>query len=461
MAIKGKTKKSDIILTVSAAVLFALLIILTVLLIGAFNRNTSGTVKVPFDIDRITAERYDDDVDISEYLVPEFIGLTVNGTRYGLTASSKVMAELYRYILPVISETVRPENIKSGTVEEWNALPDAGASVYVRYHSEMPDVVIGLLADMFAGASAKRERVGAYVYEMFILPYADGGEDIQIAARSIGGEVYFYTLKSPSAIVTKEELSKLIRSYKKSMNTFMFAGDKFPAVSVTEPVFTADIMTRNILMTNNTVSLIENAESELKRFMRIFSMNPDKLLNTHSEEDGTSSYIDTHGVLYLYASSFEYRAANAGGVPVEDIVGYRDKIGLYDYIYAGAKISAEIRSINKYYAGGDADMILTSVYADGGKVRLVFEYVYDNVLITDIDPAMTLEFDGGVLKKATVYALAVRYVDRSETLSEWWFIGHLGGAETMPHNIGLAYRSDFLSESVGAQWRASLGGTAD
>lgn len=457
---KKTNRKSDAAAYIVILVLFLMLTGLTYALI--YMRNiTNSAEEVPFDLDMLTADRGDDQTDISNYLLPAFIGITADGERYGISGYTNTVSEMYGNFAPIISETVSGEKISPLADDEWNALADETASVYIRYHSTLPDNIIALFADSSSDLrnekKVDRTRVSAYVYEMFIIPYSAADKSIEIAVKDQAGSSYIYRCEYPMDPITSDDLSEMVQSYRSAMAAFTFAGDDYGAKSSTEPVFLGSVYTKNILITGYTAELIQNSTEELESLMRIFGLNPDKLLNKHVDDYGEGSYIDSQGVLYLGESEFEYTAADEGGVPLSDIIGNNDSCSIGEYIDAAISICLDIKTINKYYTGGDADITLTGAFSSNGYVTLEFTYFFDNYRITGIPNAFTAIFSGDRLVYAKLYTIAARNLgDRTESLTEWWYLKYLEKSGEVPYNTTLVYRSDFVSESIKAEWTAEV-----
>ena len=319
--------------------------------------------------------------------------------------------------------------------------------------------MIALFADASSDSEIAPERgqVSTYVREMFILPCSGSDSRIEIAVKDTDGNVFLYRKTYPMNMLTSEDLSEIVSSYRSAMTDFMFAGDHFDTASSTEPVFTDSLFTRNIIITGHTAMLIWNSEKELDGLMRVFGINPDKLLNTHiTDDEDEGKYIDTHGVLYVGESKFEYTATTDGGVDLSDIIGYTDTISLREYIRAAISIYEDIRGINIYFTGRDADLAISNIYSDSSSLTLEFSYYFDNLKITGIEPALVVSFSKDRLIYAKMYTVAARSLgDRTESLTEWWYLGRLAKNGVTPINTSLVYRSDFLSESIKAEWAAS------
>lgn len=453
-------KRIDAIVFTLVAVLFAALIVITGFLVFLFNRNTSQSNKnIPFDLDSITLNSGDViPADFDKLLLPEFIGIKLGEEQRGVSGSVDVMADAYSTFAPLISSTMRAEFCSRGTDTTWSNIANGKDFVYVRFHSQLPDTVVAMFADISGGGAENRNLVSAYVYEMFIVPENSEDNGETIAVKSIFGDVFIYKKPHSDDYISTAQLSKLLHTYSTQFKKFEFAKNLLYGESSTDPVFIESISTKNIFMTNNVASMTYG--NTVKTVMRVFGVNPDKLLNTHTGEDGTASYTDRSGVFYHYESAFEYKATEDGGVDISEIIGYSDKTGLVEYISAAKILFDEVGKINGNYTGAEADIVLTSVKSDGKTVDLKFTYAYDNIPIVEIEPAFTATFKEGKLMGARVYTLAVRNVStRSIPRSEWWFYDYLDDEHEVI-NVGLVYRSNFISEKVSAEWSGTVNNSA-
>lgn len=455
-----KQKNSEKIVLAAAVVLFVLLCVLTAATLSVVMSSSSVQSTVPFDLGRITADKTAEYADVSDLLLPSFIGITADGARQGVSSSVNTVAELYRMITPTLAAVMADEYCTKADEALWNDLAREENSVYIRYHSELNDYVVSVFAD---SGNTARNSLNAYIYELFLLPYSESTNAVRAAVRSQSGEVYVYEQSSPEEIITDDDLRRMQRSYRSALTEFEFAGERAFLQSPTEPLFRSEITSRNVIITGGSGALVQNSSKEMEELMRLFSLNPDKLLNRHTESDGSTSYIDRQGILYLRNDVFEYAAVSDGGISLENYIGYTDNIGLMDYVQASMVIFDEMGTINRHLTGGDADITLTSVESGGGSVTLTYEYTFDNLLITGIEPALVCVFEEGMLKSAKLYTLAVRNLgDRMDSIEEWWFADYTEGrteAGVVYGNIGLVYRSDFVSDSVSAEWCAeSFGG---
>ncbi len=443
---------------IAVPVLFAALCALTILTVyrirwGWDNAGSAGD----FDFARLTNEARREETEVSGYLLPEFIGLTVSGKQLGVSASYYLISELYELLTPTVGQalTAAVPLAQELDDETWNNCTAAETSVYIRYHSEFPDGVVALFAGRMQNLRFRDD-----IREIFILPSKD---ETVVVIRSTAGEVIQYDLPVYMTSVSANEISRFVRSYGSGMTPFVFNEGSYPALAWTEPIYTEAIQTRNLIMTDDTAGLIQNSSVEREALLRLFGFNPDKLLNVHEEADGSSSYYDTEGILYLRRSSVEYlRSSEDTGLEVNDILG-GSSAGtgngstaetLKNYVQAAVLLYENMEKINRNYTGGDADILLRSMTSADGEVTLEFQYVFDNVPIADERAAYRITFSGGRVLHAELHTIAVRALaDRSESYREWWFASRLP-ANRFSDNVRLVYRSDYLSEAVSAEWAA-------
>lgn len=431
------------------AALFVLLAVLTYTTITLLRYSSSGMNTVPFDLEQITAQQNADEIEISDLILPAFIGITSDNTRRGTSVSVNTAADLYDAVMPVLAECFTDACASEGSDEHWKNAAAEPSSVYIRYHSSLPDYLIHTVS----GGSVSADN-SAYVYEMFLLPYSESTDTITIAARSKDGVVTVFTKHAPTEILTAEDLRRFLRSYRSMLTAFSFPGSDADDFR-TEPVFQTSVSTRNVIITSRTALLLQNSAEDTQSLLRLFSLNPDKLLSSHISANGTGSYVDQKGILYIRSSSFGYQAAQDGGIPFDSFAASDDSASLASYLRASLLLFESIRSLNIHFAGGDADIMLTSVETADNRISITFDYTFDNIRIADIQPAFAVTFENGMLVSAELYTLSVRNLGtRTDSVDEWWIEKQYTDLhKTAPLDITLVYPADFISESVCAQWR--------
>ena len=103
----------EIIVQITAVVLFVTLIVLTFAMIVAFSRSSLTTGNVPFDLDMLTSSKKSELSEIDGYMLPELVGLSVDGEKYAISASANIVSELYGLIQPTLSEMISEESFRA------------------------------------------------------------------------------------------------------------------------------------------------------------------------------------------------------------------------------------------------------------------------------------------------------------------------------------------------------------
>ncbi|MCR4904997.1 MAG: hypothetical protein K6A33_02870 [Clostridiales bacterium] len=448
---KNRRLRERLLSALTALLFVALLVLLTALFL-AYRQSSVDTV--PFDLGEITADKTVDATDISDCFLPAFLGVTIGGERSALIGGERTMAELYAMLSPALSEALDSGDVRGGTEADWERLLATDHAVYIRYHTEMPAAVVALFADLARGVTPSRSGLDFYLSEAVLIPYVNGENAAASAFRQADGSVKLITVSMPREILSTQDLEQFVRAYEMYLVSFNFIKTNGTVAAVcTDPV-----TSRGIFMANNTAGILRENFEEVSRMLGVFGLNPDKLLSFHEEEDGSQSYIGTQGAFDVHASSFAYRSSSEGGIGLSDLAGYAADSGIAEYIRACLILAGEVKAVNRHYAGGDAKLLLGGVWADGGTVSLTFYYVFDNIRIADIPPALTATFENGVLREASLYTLTAQSTGRRVgTYSEEWFLGWLTsktGERAAGDRISLVYRADYVSDQVPAEWRA-------
>lgn len=439
---KSKKNTGGRIGIIVTAILILLLAFLSAATIIMMRSGVSGQSGVPFDLDQITSTKNDDSTAGAMLLIPSMIGITSNPGRYASSASAATTSEIYRAVLPTIAEVLSTPGTHDESDNLWESFMNRDSSIYIRYHHEFADCFISSVA----GSISPYDAVGQ-VYELFLLPYSESSDSVTAAVRSLSGEVYVYTRRTPENIITADELDNLLDSYRSALTAFDFS-------DFGEPVFTETFSSRNILMSNRTSMLLQTDSDEYDTLLRLFRLNPDKLLNKHTSADGTGSFIDAKGIFYIFDSAFAYQAVPEGGVKLDNYTDYQSPASFGDYVSAAYSLFRSAGNINRHFTGGDADIILASAESENGRITLRFEYIFDNIRIIGCEPALTVTFENERLTEAKIFTMSVRNLgSRSEAVAEWWSADYLyqqsGGSVK---NVFLAYECDYISESISAEW---------
>ena len=441
-----KKKTAERLLMLPVLLLSACLVVLTALLFSAFRENSSDTKD--FDLRAVTADRGSAAEAISDCLMPGFAGITSGGTRGCITGSANAMRELCGTLYPVLGEALVSGTFRAGSEEEWKAIAESDSSVYLRWQSELPDAVVALFA---AGEDSGAVQPEAYQSEVFLIPYVRGENAAVAAFRSSDGAVRIAKVTMPKNLLSGEDLTRFIRTFRNSVVPFVFRD----MGGHPQPVVTGRVSLSCIFMTPDTAAFILDSANEKNAVLSLFGLNPDKLLSERIESDGGTSLIETRGEVYVGDAVIAYRSTSENGVGLQSLIGYSDNAGLAEYIQASLVLFDGVRSVNRWLTGGEADLLLTSVYAEGGRIRITFSYGFDNIPIDARIPAYSVTFEGARITEAEICTLAVQGLgSRGETKTGSWFYRWLEKKEIVPEKIFLVYPTDFVSESVLPEWAA-------
>ncbi|MBQ8187259.1 MAG: hypothetical protein IJ037_10385 [Clostridia bacterium] len=460
----GTKKNTGIPAMIVTAVLFAVLLLLTGALTTVFLA-TSAEVDT-FDLAQVTSGRDDGDIDITGYFLPEFAGITSGGERWGISASANIVGELFRLASPAITEILTPECL-AGEIDtaEWTALAEEKYSVYLRFHERTPLSALTLFTGLYSGSEPDGGVTG-YASELLLLPYGESIEHktgiMRAAVRDTDGTAHLYIKLRPDEMLTPEDLEQTVTSYRSSLGTFVFAGEDYSAASPTEPVFVTPVEFRNIIIIGDTGTLLAESDDESEKLLRVFDINPDKLLSSHTESDGTRTFVDTQGMLSIRKDGISYQSTSDGGIRLSDITGVMtDDASLHSYIGAAVVLWREIHDIGETYVGEDASLQLSGISAGEGVVKVSFAYAVDNLRIMTGIPAFTAVFENGILRSAELHTIGVLNLGtRGQSANEWWFFDTISAIT--PQNVTLVYRAEYASlysldydaDLVSAEWAA-------
>ncbi len=448
---KNEAKKRGIVRTVqnlSLVCMVCVVIGLTAAVIALLALNNAFSGRTTLDMDRFSQSANETEGTIGDHLLPSFIGIRAKGEQRGISAGYNTVYDLYALTAPVLRD-VLGQSFRKVSADQFESAVNSDTFVYLKYHAPLPWQAIYICA----GGTEESYDTALSIYEMVILP--DRG--FRVLVRSEDREVYLFegTYKS---YFTVETLSDLLQSYRRNMADFVFL-DKNDGVSTQEPVFTERIRTKNMLITEKTAALIQNRESHIAAILRLMNFNPDKLY-AHEESDIGFVYVENHGVLRLLDDSVEYTAASAdGGISIDLFISRygRSDVTFGDYMETASAIVARVRALSGHYAGGDADVLLDSAVTEkDGSTVLRFRYTFDNLRLSECEPALVLRFNGGKLTECRLFTVSARNlgVQENSFLEQWYC--ELAEANC-PKGWEIAdvcpvYRTDFYSDSISAEW---------
>jgi len=447
----SRMSRTEKLLIVSVVLVFLVLMaamVLTVML----NSSASGTLysDPPFAISSLISDVEKESADVShgEYILPAFIGVSPASEDRGISVGHNIVKELYDMVAPCLAAGL------SGTPEEetavnWSMLARSCRVVYIRYHSALP---VSVLQSAAAAVSGREEEHGGEsvlpVREMFVLLPDEQYGDCQIILRDTSGAIWRYLCSPQEEYPTMAQVQSFAEGLSGSFYRFRLIQQEDGAM---EPVFLERMRVRNILMTPGTaVMMQENRVDDLKKLLLNYDFNPDKL-NTHEETDGTRVIVESHGVFRTQNDRLTYTAGADGGIALQHFIGYQESYDLSDNLRAACTIIEDLRGIHPYYLGGDAEAILTEVSLVSGQLRMVFRYVFDNLLLDGCRPAAVVVTEGDKVVSVDLYATAIRSLgDFDSTFLEYGLLDW--NMPTGYTDVALTYQAGAAGNNMYPVW---------
>lgn len=435
------------------AALFLALIILTLLLFNYYN--SSKKHNSDFDISMIS-DIDEDVIEVKQLFVPQFVGISCDGSREGLSFPLDAVNEIFARIAPSVSNLFETGAETVSSEKQWREAVNTTDSIYVRLHSQFPVSVVHMFINEITGNDYRYLDNGSSVHEMLVIPYSDTDSSMTLYIRSITGEVRKFQSDTLSDYLTVKDLNDITAAYSTVLEGFMFSKDMYSSVIYSEPVFSSGIYTKNIIITNGIASMILDFKNGTESLLRTFDMNIDKVnINTSDDED-TISYLDSNGIVYVGKSSYEFKAVNNEGIKLNKFIGYKkDKEpSPRDYISAAMIIVNSIREIESSFFIGRGELYLSDISMNGNRAEITFSYSFDNIPIINTPPAIHVVFESQRLVECSIYTLTIKdRATRSDPLYEWGFLKSIGNNNS-GMEVVICYNADYTSESVSSEFIA-------
>lgn len=447
--------RKEKLLILATLVVFVLLLIAMVGTV-ILNSSASGTLysDPPFALSSLISgtERDTTAVELESYVFPSLVGVSMEEKGYGISIGDNVIRELYAMLSPCLAVGLAqtPEPL---TNEDWLALAEDPRAVYLRYHSALPVSVLWQTSESKTATEFLGERSMdgtdevLPVRELFLLLPDGESSDCQLILRDTTGEVWQYQYLPTEDVPTLSQVQTFVKGFSVHFYRMRLLTQ---ADGTIEPVFVERMRVRNVLLTPGTaVMMQENRREDLEKLLVRFDFNPDKL-SAHEEADGTQIIVESHGVFQVQNDRLTYTASSDGGIALQQYVGYQESYTLSDCLRAACTILEAVRDIHPYYLGGDADVILTEVSRTEGRLRMVFRYTFDNLLLEGCDPAAVIEVENDRVLLVDLYAIALRSMGDFD--SSYLEYGVADWENESYEDVILTYPVDFTSGSVFPVW---------
>ena len=461
-----ETAKTMVMLLLFACVLVLLAVYIALLSDTWSTEENYGNI---VDEIRVLASGGDiNDYPTGDYLLPESITLLTEGSSRALLQSvngtmSSYYAKAAALLATVASDTDRFAARRGAeATARWEAVTELNSCLYLSYHSDLPLQVIGYFAAAFSENSLCVESsVPVLVKEMVLYEDADGKHHAMI--RSSTGTVYTCDNWSDPARIADlygysvYEMEKIATTDSAFVDCAMAGthfGETNPMDSQATPVLLSGLSTAKFRFSTPALDQLVHSKKDTNTFLRLFNYNPNKI-NRHEEANGTTVYVEEHGMLKVSTASVSYTAAQNGGIPAAEVLGIAaSRIDLYDAILYSTRILDGLRAIRLTYFGGDCNVILHSVSGRAGELELRYRYYADNLELRGQPQEIVFQFASDTLVSARIDGLTGYDVaDADHMYSGAWvaerFYSSLGPIQSMA--IVYDYQTGV---SVSAQWTA-------
>lgn len=438
-----KIRVSDRLIAIALNVLIGVLLFTVFLQCGVYLRQYAEVRGddggLAFDMRMLSASATDAGSALQpDLLAPALIAVSENGKAHAVLHSAVVLGDLYEELSPLLADCLAQTPVSVNKVT-WQLFVTSPEMVYIRYHAELPYQIVHAFASAQAGEESYLHDPTAIGVSELCLRLT--GDTAQVLVRGSAG---VYSFSAPLANADAS-FSHYVNDYPEVFCLCTRIGTATPAVLLTERV-----TVRDVSVSSGAAALIAENENHFSNWLRAFRFNPDKL-NYHTELDGTTVYVESHGVLSCGADRITYTASEGGGISVDELCTPYE-INLYTYLRAASAFLSEVSSMHIYYTGGDAVPRLTSVTAAGDSVTLHFGLYADNlpVYYNGESALITMTFTGEFVTEVQWNPVLVnkQLTEQSVPLEEW-SRSVLGTSA-----VRLAYRADENRSTVRAEWIA-------
>lgn len=371
-------------------------------------------------------------------LMPAEIAISSGGEAHAVVNSAMVIADLYGELSPCLRACFEADPKKESDAT-WSLTVTSPDVVYIRYHAELPYQVVHAFSAAASGADSYVRRDKALFVRELCMRFTGGDAFVFIRGES---GVYSFAAKSD---ISMSSVAAYTSMYRDVFYPCTLDGGS-SALLLTERV-----TAREMLVTGGVGASVMQNETHLNEWLRLFSFNPDKL-NYHVETDGTTVYVESHGVLTWAGDVISYTASDGGGINIAELAFVRGDVDVYAYLRTASALISEIASMHPQYVGGDGALRLGSVRADGASITLCFALCADNlpVYYAGDDLAVSMTFTGDRLTAVTWQSVSVqRQLSEQVCFLEAWSRNVLASDD-----VRLAYRADAERTKTAAEWIA-------
>lgn len=418
---KRSTLLYMMIIVICILLLFALMLAV-VMMTGV----TSGTLhgQTPFSLSSLTSGETNTS-SCADAIQPAFIGIVTHGEKQGIAAGDSVIDELYAFLAPWIADALAAEPYPASNGPETD-----DEMIIVEYHEALPAVLIGACASALSGYStddtAFTDLSLLNAVQRLFLQITPGGKYTILTQDADGGWLCYTCPEEMGEVYPAvQKWQEWETSFRNHFYRFSFVAEHYYMEAPEdndaysdpwEVVFLERIRTRGMIVADETGGMLRNRQDHTDTFVRMLNYNPDKL-SSREEKDGSLTLVENHGILRLTATEFRYSANAEGGVELNHIIGYRESYTAIDMLRAAWTVIENLRNMQPYCTGADAEITLTAVERATDGIRFTFSYTFDNLLLWNTAPAMTFTVSEDYrVTSVQISTIAVRSIGEYSTM---------------------------------------------
>lgn len=366
---------------------FIFVLVCALLLITGLNIANSSFLFVQNDGETFSyADGSSASIDGADFLLPEYICAKGDAIKdVAFVANRQTVSEIYSYLKPFILSALTQGRCFAVDDGIWTSLLDSSNVVYIRYHSQL---TAGVISSHLGGSITAIEGAGE-ISEMVISVNAQNGS-FTVTTRSKLGNTYAfyppqegYTLDNNTVTFDTEHFSR----YSELTNNSEF---NFIANANISGISQASLISpfQPVLDTPPALSSLrfeKTADAFSPELLAAMGFTPAGLGSYTDEFTGETVYINTLGTIKRSDSHFTFSASLEGGIPLSVTSNKDGAYSVFESINAVEILLDKQYTLMPELFGGDAQVMLSSVTANGDAFTLNFTYTYNNIVILRSD----------------------------------------------------------------------------
>ncbi len=378
------------------------------------NENTSSALDNIENMGSVISTAY---VSLSELpVIPETVAIKNSmGDISAISSGIHYMREVYSLLRSDIAY-ILGQNCIAETAEDdvFDKLLDSNGFIYIGYHTPLPASLLFIHAkdniDSDSSLPIGNLTDSLYIKELIIFPENGAGDMTYAAARLGNGEAVLFLVKNEPT----EELVRItdFDIYKKAAAMFpaRFYG-KSSNILASSIVYTT--LPSNVKISVSEEGFTRESKELMASLAELFNINPDKTGSYFDTSKDGTVYTATHGTLTFTEKLISYTTENnKSGIALEYFSGKSgtEPHSLCDILACAEQIINSLTSDQELseFFGNEAELLLTALYRDNGKIVVEYGYFYDNIKISDLERAVRLEMNEERLSGISIIPAKIR-----------------------------------------------------